>query len=773
MRGILLVACAVVALWLSSSARAAVTDNEVQAAIDRGVAFLLSQQKPNGWFSDTGEMRWDPASRPIQGAEETMTMLGLTFAEVDLKKSDPMKKGFEALLARDLDQVYSVAPRIMVIARLWPKLDREFRERVKPIMERDLAWLIKAQGAEGQWSYSSLEGKTSPVGGWDFSNTQMAVLALAEAVAAGWELPEEPFARVQKLYLEKQISDGGWDYGRPGFNAPGNATTSYGSMTAAAVASLYLTRDYLYRNIGCPCARGSSKLRPQQVDQAIDRGLKWLGKEFLVDTNPKGVPNRWTLYWLYSCERVGLAAGLKYFGAHNWYGEGAEYLVRAQARNGSWTIGGEGLSDTAYALCFLIKGRAPILFNKLQFAGQWDNHPHDMANLTQHVAHMKEQPIQWQVINLEAPVEEWHDAPILYLSAESIPALTDEHKKKLRRFTDTGGTILFEASCGNRPVAVWWERTCKEIWPEWELKALDKEHPVYSSDVKIVRSLPRMLVMDDGLRTIVFYSPTDVSCAWNTMAVTNRRELFDFGSNLFAYTTDKRPLRSRLARVEKVAGQAYGQTAPVPGGKARLAVARVKHGGDYYVGTNYDGLGIAAKAMQDRCRLTLAAVGEKQPSELKVEEVQVAWLTGRQGVSLSAAELKSLADYLKAGGFLLAEAALGDKRFCSALLPLLKEMGAEVKPIAADDGLLTGKMDGATGYAIKTVKFKLALRPERIGNAVPELFGIYLGGKRVGIYSPFDLVYAQTGYDAWGSRGYDAEDAQAILANLLLLASSR
>ena len=52
--------------------------------------------------------------------------------------------------------------------------------------------------------------------------------------------------------------------------------------------------------------------------------------------------------------------------------------------------------------------------------------------------------------------------------------------------------------------------------------------------------------------------------------------------------------------------------------------------------------------MQDRCRLTLAAVGEKQPSELKVEEVQVAWLTGRQGVSLSAAELKSLADCLKA-----------------------------------------------------------------------------------------------------------------------------
>jgi hypothetical protein len=755
--------------WASLAA-AAVNDDQVKAAIDRGVEYLLNQQKANGLFADSLDFQWDPAGGPIRGAEDSWVMVGLAFAELSMNR-DSMKKGVDAIMGLELTQTYAVAPRLIALCRLYHKMDRERKERARVVILRDLAWLYKAQGAEGQWDYATLDGKSSTH--WDFSNTQMAVLALSEAVLAGFEPPEGCFLKAQNLYLGAQTADGGWNYGsRHGFQAAADDKEAYGSMTAAAVASLYITRDYLYRGLGCPCVDGRSKLRPNRVDEAINRGLAWLGKEFLTDGNPRVAGQRWLLYWLYSCERVGLAAGLKYFGTHSWYAEGAEYVVRGQRRDGSWAMGGEGLSDTVYAICFLVKGRAPILFNKLQFDGQWDNHPRDVANLVRYVGQQKEQPVQWQVINLAAPVDEWHDAPILYLTAETTIPLADEQKAKLRRFTDMGGTILFEASCGNRSVRTWWEKTCKEVWPEWELKKLDKEHPVYTSDQKITRPLPFIEEMHDGVRSIIFYVPSDISCWWNTSAVSGHREAFDFGTNLYAYASDRRALRARLAE-KRPGDESYRGAVIRAGGKNNIAVARVVHGGDYYVGRTYDALGLLARALQERGGLKLTAAGEKKPEELKAAEAQVAHLTGRQGLALSDAEAKALGQYLADGGFLLAEAALGDKRLDASFWPLAKQLGLEMKPILPDHGLLSGQMDGATSYAIKNVKFKPTLMAERIGKQTPELFGLYLGDKLVGVYSPFDLLYAQTGYDAWGNRGYAEEDALAILTNILVFVSSR
>lgn len=765
------VALVIAILCTTSPCAAQVDDDAVVAAIRRGVEYLQSLQRPNGLFTETGEKPWFPAGRPIRGADDCWVMVGFAFA--GLKPTDEVvRKGFDAMLKLELDQTYGVAPRVIAISRFYHQLDRERRQRAKVVLKRDLKWLVEAQGADGQYGYDSLNGGGRITGGWDFSNVQMAVLALGEAVLAGFEPPNDVFLKAQKLYLDRQLPDGGWNYGsRGGFQAADNPNGSYGSMTAAAVASLFITRDYLYRGLGCPCSGGRSKLRPNKVDQAINRGLKWLGREFVVDTNPKGNPKRWTLYWLYSCERVGLAAGYKYFGKHNWYAEGARHLIGRQQRNGSWQLGGEVPSDTVYAICFLAKGRAPILFNKLKFDGQWNNHPRDMANLVRRIGKLKEQPVQWQIISLEAPVDEWHDAPVLYITAEMPLELTDEQKGKLRRFTDTGGTILFEASCGNRRVLRAWKTTCKEIWPEWELRTLSKEHAIYAADQPIRRPLPRMLEMNDGLRTILFVAQTDISCPWHTMAVTRRKVLFDFGANLHAYATDRRPLRARLAKgrskTERYAGRVTA------GSRKNLTVARVTHGGDHYVGQNYGGLKMLAESLEKSAGLTLSVIDPKTAGDLKPEEVHVAWLAGRKGVTMGDADAKALKAYLASGGFLVAEAVLGDRRFDKEFRALATQIGVKLTLLPLDKGLLAGETAGATGYTVKTVRFKPALLAERVGRQVPELYRITLGGKMVGVYSPLDLVYAHTGYDAWGSRGYGEADARAILTNVFLYCSSR
>ena len=75
-------------------------------------------------------------------------------------------------------------------------------------------------------------------------------------------------------------------------------------------------------------------------------------------------------YYLYGLERAGRLSGLRFFGRHDWYREGAEELVRIQdhltAPGGASDQEGDPLLATSFALLFLAKGRSPVLVNKLR-----------------------------------------------------------------------------------------------------------------------------------------------------------------------------------------------------------------------------------------------------------------------------------------------------------------------------------------------------------------------------------------------------------------------
>ena len=60
-------------------------------------------------------------------------------------------------------------------------------------------------------------------------------------------------------------------------------------------------------------------IRPNR--RAIARGLQWMDRHFSASENP--VRLRDYYYYMYGVERVGLASGMKHFGGHDWYAEGA------------------------------------------------------------------------------------------------------------------------------------------------------------------------------------------------------------------------------------------------------------------------------------------------------------------------------------------------------------------------------------------------------------------------------------------------------------------
>ena len=741
----------------ADAAKKPLTDEDVRQAIEKGRQYLVSQAKPDGSFA-VGKM---------VGGHSALVFMTLAYMG-EHPNRDHMSNGLVYLMGLDPDtgfdnrQGYALPIRVMGLSYIYKKLLGDRRRLVALQAKQDIIRMQAGQTTTGGWRY-----KLEPNKDYDFSVTQWPILAMRDAQRAGIEFPDPRghLARALALYLKGHNSDGGWAY-------QAGKGKSYGSMTAAGLASLFIIADFLEPNSGCPCVHGKSRRDVTQTERAMDAALKWLGKHFSASNNPEKGGR--TLYWLYCVERVGIAAGYKYFGTHNWYKEGVAELVKKQGKDGKWG----NLEDTCFALLFLYKGRAPILFNKLKFDGVWNAHRRDIANLTHFIERTKEQMFHWQIVELRAPLEELHDAPILYITAESVPNFTDEQKKKLRAFTDTGGTILFEASCGNAAVRSWFTKFAAEIWPEWQLVKLPREHGAWNA-LHQMKARPEALGVGDGVRTAVFYSPDDVSCAWQTQAVARRGYLFDWGINLYTYATDGAPLRAKLAARGPVTTDRFTGTVKAGANKS-VRIARVKHGGNWEAGANYRGLSHLAKHVQAKAGIRLQVTEPTQApfnsggvAVADLKRGQIAYLAGSADVTLTPDEQAAMKKYLAAGGFLWAEAVTGSLAFDQAVRKLAADMGLTLKLLPGSHPLLHGRMAGAEGHNLTSrVQFRRALRAQRIGRPSAEFYGIYQGSKMVGLYSPFDVVFSLTGYEAHRCRGYKAEDAMAVGTNLVLYFST-
>ena len=762
---------------------AGLTDEIVRQSLERGRQFLIRQSKDDGSMA-TGSM---------SGGVSALVFMTLAYMGEHPNRAH-MDKGLQYLMDLGADsgfnkrQGYAVPIRIMGFSYIYKKLLGDRKRHVAMKAREDIMRLQMGQAVNGGWRYE-LKGGTD----YDFSVTQWPILAMRDAQRAGIEFPD-PTGHLQKalsLYLSMQQDNGGWYY-------QGRNEKPSGSMTAAGLASLFIIADFLEPGSGCPCQRGVSPKTATKTERAMDAALGWLGKYFDVKTNPQafkvGAGN--VLYWLYCVERVGIAAGYKYFGTHNWYKEGAAEVIRRQKEDGSWG----SLQDTCFALLFLYKGRAPILFNKLKFNGAdgepgvWNAHRRDIANLTHFVEQRKEQMFHWQIVELKAPLDELHDAPILYITAESEPGwMGDDEKakakrRKLRDFTDTGGTILFEASCGNPTIRKWFLRFAAEVWPEarvsprgpeWKLIRLPRDHSVWDA-VQKLKARPEMFGIDDGVRTCVFYSPDDISCPWQTKAFTQKLYLFDWGINLYTYATDEAPLRAKLAGREPPTSDRFA--GPVKAGpKTTLRIIRVKHGGNWEAGANYRGFDALAKHVKATAGITVQVA---EPTQTPFNEGGVAikdlpagalaYLAGSRTFDLTPDEQAALKTYLAGGGFLWIEAVTGARAFDQSVRKLAGDMGWTLKPLAGTHPLLHGRMEGAEGYNLTAgVEYRKALvKAGKLGRQTPQFSGIWDGERIVGLYSPFDVVFSTTGYQAHACRGYKTADARAVATNLAIYFST-
>ena len=716
-----------------------VSSQDVKGAIQEGVAKLRQLQEGDG--------SWSGMTYP--GGVTALSLLAMLNAGTS--PDDPaIVKGLSSLRETPNSATYVVGLKCQVYAATGNK------KYAKDLQEA-ADWLAETQLPTGMWGYGN-------GGRGDNSNTQFAMLGLHEAANAGAQVKAEVWERARKHFENSQNTDGGWSYqyqeGPRGFRG-GN---SYGSMTAAGVASLYICGERL--NVGAGpkvFQNGAYPFCGKYVQNAaLAGGLKWLGQNFSASTNPRSGAE-WRYYYLYALERVGMLSGLQHLGSHDWYREGAAQIVQNRRWNRT--------HDIAFAVLFLAKGNRPVLIQKVQWAGQWNRNIHDLENLTAFIGDKLGKPVTWQSVSLDAALEDLRFSPIALITGHEFPKLSPAQKDRLRQFVETGGTLLVEACCGSPAARKGFREFAAEAFPEYRLHPLEAGHPLFSSLYQIEDAYG-IEGIDVGCRTGVIFSPNALSCLWELKTIPQWSDkAFKLGANIAAYATGKEQLPDKLDVVVSpgVSNPAAKQPAEVPRGVIRLA--RLAHNGD--CDADMHAMTNLAKLLRDKAKVDVVAQ-EKDilATDEKLFEYPVVFMTGHYSFTLSDKEIAALRLYLQRGGFLLADACCGKEAFDKSFRQMARQLfpEAELKPLPPDHPLYDPKM----GLPLGELRYRQVLADElkSRGTTQPPLEAVTLEGRTAILYSKYDFCCGLEGDNPYSCRGYVDADAQKLAINLILYAVS-
>ena len=711
------------------AAAAGFSDDAVAGAIDRGVKFLFSKQQASG--------TWGPHGNNYPVGPTAIAVYAIL--ESGVSPQEPrIAKALLWLAKNNTDRTYGLGLR----CNCWLVANRQTSDRYRPLLVRDASLLYRSTH-RGAHNYPAT-GRPD-TSRYDNSNTQFAVLGIWAADMNHVEVPMAYWRAAMEHWTGDQNSDGGWPYHK-GKKGKGQQAGSRGTMTAGGLATLFICFDKLHAADFVRCNR-TFDFKP------ISRGLDWLDRNYQRDL----ASGRQLYYYLYGVERVGLASGYKYFGKTDWYKQGASILLRKQSANGSWG----SIPNTAFAVLFLVRGRNAIVFNKLEFDGDWNNRPRDLAGLTRWMSITFERTVNWQIINLKVPVSEWHDAPILYISGSSVPKFTDEHLRKLRTFVDQGGAIFSVTECGGAA----FRRSIREVYarlfPNYKLAPVSAGHDIYTRNVHfdLPGGRPKMEILSNGVRPLVIHTDVDLSLPWQLSRSVTQRWAYEAAVNAVRYITDNiTTLRPR--------GTTHWPPA-VSSPKRQITLVRLKHE------ANCDPEPLAyerfSRLVARDANVTLKVVGPVAVGKLAEADAKIAAMTGTQKLELSASQIQALKAFVSGGGTLVVDAAGGSAAFADSAREILERAFAprRLRPLAS-----SAKVFQLAGHQITKVKYRRRTRMRLAATHAPVLRGILLNGNRVGVYfSKEDLTAGLVGYSCYTIDGYAPDSAYEILRNIVLSAA--
>lgn len=708
---------------LTAQARAEVTPQQLQARIDGLVREIEAEQDASGAFGIHANPNWAVG-------QTALGVMSLRAAGVPAN-NPAVRKAAMYLLEHSGEGgqgVYQVSLKIMALESVDPKA-------YLPQIELAARYLMRAQQDSGGWSYTE-SGTT------DNSNSQFALLGLNSAAQCGVDVPDVVWQRARQDDAAGQNRDGGWHY-------RSRAGESYGSMTAAGVASLYICETWLHIKSG--------RCGVYLDERNLDGGLAWMASHFSVTRNPGN--DMWKFYYLYALERVGVILAQRYFGQRDWYREGVEHLVGDPTRMVAAPSRYEWpLLQNCFMLLFLAKGNAPILVHKAQWAGQWNTNRYDAKFLVQYVGKQLDQTLDWQMLPLSAPLDQLMAAPILYVSGSGAARWQPAETQGLKGYVDAGGFVLVEAANADGVFDGAFRAAVQQVFPDDQLVRLPKDHPIYTAYFDIpLEQRPPLEAITGPCWISVLYAPQGLSCQWDIADFGHVN--FKMGVNIVAYVTGLQKLEGKLVRPSYY----VPTTREAEPRRGAFTLGQVVHGNDW----RPHKVAWVKVLEQLNQKAGLQVYSQPLPIRLDVEspfQAQMLYITGVQTLTLNADERKALKLYVERGGFIFAEAACGSKQFDESFRRIMKEVfpGQELKVLPVGHALFEA------GEPLGNVSYSPAVRRDEPDLKRPFLEFIEQNGRAVVVYSKYDLSSAIDGHPCFTCASVIEPSASRLVLKIAL-----
>ena len=747
-RALLLSAIAAVAVSAFPTPTAgaeAPTGRQVRAAILRAVEAVKRTRGADGLWPDYAQ----------PGGVTALAAYALLQAGV-APEDKALAPALEKTRLLKNENTYVVSLKALALAAADP-------DRYKAEIQACADWLVETQHATGAWGYGRTPPTIAPASGGtvqaarneaelrqtyerpDTSNTQFAVLALSEAERAGARVPADVWRKADRHFRVTQLPGGGWGYVHHG----PDPEEAYGSVTAAAVASLLLCGDRLARQE--PAETTAERI------ETVEKGLEWIAANYSLKENPSR-ELAWYYFWLYALERAGVASGRRNFGEHDWFREGTSLLLKGQRSDGSWT---DRLYHDALCLLFLAKGLKPVIVQRLEWQGGWRRDPRDLDHLVRFLGkRVGGETVDWRTVASDAPTAEYLSGPILHVTGRGALRMLTASLPKLKEYVEQGGLVLLDAQGGDAAFTQSVRRLMKEQFPDSKFQPLASDHPL----ARMVHAvtLPDVEVMDVGCRAAVVLAPKGLGDAWAASNPDRANDALRFGENLAAYAAGGEPLADRLAAATVL--EMPSEAAPPRGA---LRVGQVQHDGDWR--PRPYAMPAALKDLADRYGVPVYS----RPVPVRLTDASLAtfpvlYMTGHYTFRLSAEEREALRGYLDRGGFLWSEACCGREAFDKAMRDLMADLFSDSPPaeLPPDHDLYSGKW----GVRIESVSYCDAVRAGSPDLKRPVLVGLARHGHLVMVHSPYGIAAGLDGIRTYGARTLSPGDARQLAANILLYA---
>ena len=758
----------IAAVIAASSPLLAHASAAVDTAIEKGKTFLYSKQSNGNW--ETGAA---PASQPagakVASVPTNQQWCGATalatyalLACGESPQGDRLAPTVKFLQEADITGTYALAMRAQLYYFLpaSPQLHREAQDdadyflngRPKKATTRPAA--KKTTPTRYSYSKSSSKKPYAETPKPDRTASQWTVLGMRACEYAGAEVPRSFWSEVEAGWVRDQDPDsGGWSYDHP----PAKVTIS-ASLTAAGVATLFMTQDYLHADAGVRCVGNSTSPH-------IDAGLAWLSAHYdrILESKSANLP----YYALYGMQRVGNASGRKFFGDVDWYQNGVDFLLSHQQADGSWG----SLQDTSLALLFLSRGREPVVLSKLQYddgakPGNWNERPRDAANLTRYISKETERELNWQIVDLHVESHDLHEAPILLITGNEPLNLTPENEAKLKAFCTEGGIILANADGASSAFVISFRKLATRLFPDYEMRPLPADSPILRNEqypaARWKTPVP-VQSLSNGVREMMMLLPDGDPAKWWQLDDVTKAPAFQFADDLFLYAVDKQNL---LEKGDTYLVQTDASLAPT----RTVRMARLQYEG------NWDpepaGWTRLATILHNTADITLKTavikLGENKLGTGHGIGIRLAHLTGTTRLTLSPNRQKEIHDFVTGGGTLIVDAAGGSADFAdSAEQQLITIFGPDAEKQLKSPLPASAPLYRIPGGEIDRFGFRQYARTMLGSMEGPQLAAISINGRPAVFFSRLDLSAGLVGQQVDGIIGYTPATATAIVRNLV------